>query len=323
MYPKIIHYVLNHSTLAMITVLAGGTGSTKLIRGLASQFSDITVVSNVADNIWLYGLYICPDIDTVIYGLANILDLTQGWGIKNDSFECLRQMELLGEQTWFKLGDKDLAMHLLRTNMLKSGKSLSYITERMRDKYAVSSIIIPATDDPVETKVLTDRGEMHIQEFWVKHRAQPPVVSIRYEGAERARINPKVIQAIRRSELIVIAPANPISSIGPILAIRGFKKALVAEREKIVAVSPLIGNSAISGPAVKYMEAVKLNTSPFGVAKHYSEFVTKFVISKNDGDSSRRIIRLGMKVYETDILMKTSYDENRLASYLLTKVKAA
>ncbi|MRN61262.1 MAG: 2-phospho-L-lactate transferase, partial [Nitrosopumilales archaeon] len=144
-----------------------------------------------------------------------------------------------------------------------------------------------------------------------------------YEGAERARINPKVIQAIRRSELIVIAPANPISSIGPILAIRGFKKALVAEREKIVAVSPLIGNSAISGPAVKYMEAVKLNTSPFGVAKHYSEFVTKFVISKNDGDSSRRIIRLGMKVYETDILMKSSDDENRLASYLLTQVKAA
>jgi LPPG:FO 2-phospho-L-lactate transferase len=307
----------------MITVLAGGTGSIKLIRGLASQFSDITVVSNVADNIWLYGLCICPDIDTVIYGLANILDLKQGWGIKNDSFECLRQMEMLGEQTWFKLGDKDLAMHLLRTNMLKSGKSLSYITERMRDKYAVSSIIIPATDDPVETKVLTDRGEMHIQEFWVKHRAQPPVVSIRYEGAERARINPQVIQAIRRAKLIVIAPANPISSIGPILAIRGFKKALVAEREKIVAVSPLIGNSAISGPAVKYMTAVKLNTSPFGVAKHYSEFVTKFVISKNDGDSSRRIISLGMKVYETDILMKSSYDENRLASYLLTQVKTA
>ena len=201
MYPKIIHYVLNHSTLAMITVLAGGTGSIKLIRGLASQFSDITVVSNVADNIWLYGLYICPDIDTVIYGLANILDLTQGWGIKNDSFECLRQMEMLGEQTWFKLGDKDLAMHLLRTNMLKSGKSLSYITERIRDKYAVSSIIIPATDDPVETKVLTDKGEMHIQEFWVKHRARPPVVSIRYEGAERARINPKVIQAIRRVQV--------------------------------------------------------------------------------------------------------------------------
>ncbi|MFZ0510039.1 MAG: 2-phospho-L-lactate transferase [Candidatus Nitrosopolaris sp.] len=303
----------------MITVLAGGTGSIKLIRGLASQHSDITVVSNVADNIWHYGLYICPDIDTVIYGLADILDPRQGWGIKNDSFECLRQMEMLGQQTWFKLGDRDLAMHLLRTNMLKNGKSLSYITERMRNKYAVSSRIIPATDDPVETKILTDRGEMHIQEFWVKHRAEPPVISIKYKGAESARINPKVIQAIRQSKLIVIAPANPISSIGPILAIRGFKKALIEERKKIVAVSPLIGNRAISGPAVKYMEAMKLPTSPFGVAQNYSDFVTKFVISKNDGDSSRKIEGIGMKVYETDILMKTSHDENRLASYLLTQ----
>lgn len=303
----------------MITVLAGGTGSIKLIRGLASLHRDLKVVSNVGDNIWHYGLYICPDIDTVIYGLAGMLDSRQGWGIKNDSFECLHQMQMLGEQTWFKLGDRDLATHLLRTIMLKNGKSLSYITEWMRKKYAVSTRIIPATDDPVETKVLTDRGEMHIQEFWVKHRAEPPVINITYEGAEKARINPKVIQAIRESKLIIIPPANPVSSIGPILAIRSLKKALVEERKKIVAVSPLIGNRAISGPAVKYMEAMKLPTSPFGVAENYSDFVTKFVISKNDADSSRKIERFGMKVYETDILMKTSDDENRLASYLLTQ----
>lgn len=304
----------------MITVLAGGTGSIKLIRGLASHHSDITVVSNVADNIWLYGLYICPDIDTVIYGLADMLDLGQGWGIKHDSYECLRQMQMLDQPTWFRLGDRDLATHILRTSLLRSGKSLSYVTEWMRNKYAVSSRIIPATDDPVETKVLTDRGEMHIQKFWVKYKAEPPVISIRYEGAERARINQDVIHAIRKSRLIVIAPANPISSIGPILAIRGFKEALVEEREKIVAVSPLIGNVAISGPAIKYMEAVKLPASPFGVAENYSEFVTKFVISKNDRDLASRITGIGMKVYETDILMKTSQDENRLASFLLSQV---
>jgi LPPG:FO 2-phospho-L-lactate transferase len=307
----------------MITVLAGGTGSIKLIRGLASHQSDITVVSNVADNIWLYGLYICPDIDTVIYGLADMLDAGQGWGIRHDSYECLRQMQMLDQPTWFRLGDRDLATHILRTSLLKSGKSLSYVTEWMRNKYAVTSRIIPATDDPVETKVLTDRGEMHIQEFWVKYKAEPPVISIRYEGAERARINQDVIHAIRKSRLIVIAPANPISSIGPILAIRGFKEALVEEKEKIVAVSPLIGNVAISGPAIKYMEAVKLPASPFGVAVNYSEFVTKFVISKNDRDSASRITGIGMKVYETDILMKTSHDENRLASYLLSQVNAS
>lgn len=307
----------------MITVFAGGTGSVKLIRGLASLRSDITVVSNVADNIWLYGLYICPDIDTVIYGLANILDPRRGWGIKNDSYECLRQMEMLDQPTWFRVGDRDLATHILRTSMLKSGKSLSYITDWMRNKYAVTSRIIPATDDPVETKILTHIGEMHIQEFWVKHQAEPPVTNIRYEGAERARINPKVIEAIRKSELIVIAPANPISSIGPTLAIAGFKKEIVAQRRKIVAVSPLIGNVAISGPAVKYMQAVKLPISPFGVAEHYSDFVTKFVISKNDRDSARRISGIGMKVYETDILMKTAHDENKLASYLLTRLDTA
>lgn len=304
----------------MITVLAGGTGSVKLIRGLASQHMDITIVSNVADNIWHHGLYICPDIDTVIYGLAGTLDPIKGWGIKNDSFECLHQMEMLGEQTWFKLGDRDLATHILRTNMLKNGKSLSCITELIRNKFAIPSKIIPATDDPVETKVLTEGGVMHIQEFWVKHRAEPSVRGIKYEGAEKAKINPKVIQAIRQSRLIVISPANPISSIGPILAIKGFKKALVEEKRKIVAISPLIGNMAISGPAARYMEAMKLPRSPFGVAQNYSDFVTKFIISRDDGDLSRKIEEMGMKVYETDILMKTSDDENRLASYLLNQI---
>jgi len=305
--------------LAMITVLAGGTGSIKLIRGLASHHCDLKVISNVGDNIWLYGLYICPDIDTVIYGLAGMLDPIQGWGITNDSFQCLRHMEMLGEQTWFKIGDRDFATHILRTIMLKNGKSLSYITDWIRKRYSVSTRVIPATDDPIETRVLTDRGEMHIQEFWVKYMAEPTVFNIRYNGIENARINPEVIQAIRHSKLIVIPPANPVSSIGPILAIRGLKEVLVQERKKIVGVSPLIGNRAVSGPAVKYMEAMKLPTTPFGIAQNYSDFLTKFVIAEDDEDSSGMIEGIGVKVYETDILMKSSGDENRLASYLLTQ----
>src|SRR5215467_284013 len=305
--------------LVMITVLAGGTGSIKLIRGLASHHCDLKVISNVGDNIWLYGLYICPDIDTVIYGLAGMLDPIQGWGITNDSFQCLRHMEMLGEQTWFKIGDGDFATHILRTIMLKNGKSLSYITDWIRKRYSVSTRVIPATDDPIETRVLTDRGEMHIQEFWVKYMAEPTVFNIRYNGIENARINPEVIQAIRYSKLIVIPPANPVSSIGPILGIRGLKEVLVQERKKIVGVSPLIGNRAVSGPAVKYMEAMKLPTTTFGIAQNYSDFLTKFVIAKDDEDSSGMIEGIGVKVYETDILMKSSEDENRLASYLLTQ----
>jgi LPPG:FO 2-phospho-L-lactate transferase len=306
----------------LITVLAGGTGSVKLIRGLASQTRDLTVISNIGDNIWLHGLYICPDIDTLIYGLADLLDKVKGWGIKNDSFGFLRQMEMLGEQTWFRLGDRDLATHLLRTNLLKNGKSLSEITEWLRNKYAISTKIIPATDSAIETKIITDKGEMHIQEFWIKHKGEPKVIDIIYDGANRSRINPEAIHALKRSKIIIIAPANPITSIGPMLAIKGVKKDLITERKKIVAISPLIGDRAISGPAVKYMQALKLQNSPLGVAEYYSDFISTFVISRSDSDLSRKIQSLGIKVYETDILMKDAVDENRLASYLIKQLKS-
>jgi LPPG:FO 2-phospho-L-lactate transferase len=306
----------------LITILAGGTGSVKLIRGLASQTRELTVISNIGDNIWLHGLYVCPDIDTVIYGLADILDKSQGWGIRNDSFGFIRQMEMLGEQTWFRLGDRDLATHLLRTNMLKNGKNLSEITDWMRNKYAISTKIIPATDNPVETKIITDIGELHIQEFWVKFRGNPEVTDIVYAGAERSRVNPEAIHALKRSKVIIIAPANPVTSIGPILAIKGLRKELIIERKKIIAVSPLIGERAIRGPAIKYMKALKMQNSPVGVAEYYSDFVSNFVISRTDRNLSEKISRFNIKVYETDIMMDDSKDEVRLAAYLLKQSKS-
>ena len=316
---KIIHYAFGDNRELMITVLAGGTGSIKLIRGLASSSNKLSIISNTGDNIWLYGLYICPDIDTVLYGLANILDRRKGWGIKNDSYEFLRQMEILGEETWFKIGDRDLATHVLRTRMLGDGKSLTFITDWMRTRYAINSKIIPATDDPIETRVLTNLGEMHIQEFWVKHRAKPKVVGVKYYAPKRVRVNPKAIQAIRDSKLIIIPPANPISSIGPMLSIERLKRNLVKKKQKVIAVSPIIGKTAVSGPAIKYMEAMRLPASPYGVAKYYSTFAANIVISRADPDSSRRIAATGMKVYETDILMKTRKDEDRLASYIISQ----
>jgi LPPG:FO 2-phospho-L-lactate transferase len=307
----------------LITVLAGGTGSIKLIRGLASQTRDLTIISNVGDNIWLYGLYICPDIDTVIYGLADILDEQQGWGIKTDSFGFLEQVCMLGEQTWFKLGDRDLATHVIRTNMLKAGKNLSEITEWMRVRYGISSKIIPATNSPIETKILTDKGEMNIQQFWVKHRGEPKVRRVFYKGSRKARINPEIIRTIKESEMIVVAPANPITSIAPILSIKVLKKNLIEERKKIVAISPLIGDKAVSGPAVKYMKAMKLQISPIGIAEYYSDFVGKFIISPTDYNISSRIQNLGLKVYLTNILMKNRNDEIRLASYLMGHLRSA
>jgi LPPG:FO 2-phospho-L-lactate transferase len=307
----------------LITVLAGGTGSIKLIRGLASQTRDLTIISNVGDNIWLYGLYICPDIDTVIYGLANILDEQQGWGIKTDSFGFLEQVRMLGEQTWFKLGDRDLATHVIRTNMLKAGKNLSEITEWMRVRYGIPSKIIPATNSPIETKILTDKGEMNIQQFWVKHRGEPKVRRVFYKGSKKARINPEIIRTIKESEMIVVAPANPITSIAPILSIKVLKKNLIEERKKIVAISPLIGDKAVSGPAVKYMKAMKLQISPIGIAEYYSDFVGKFIISPTDYNISSRIQNLGLNVYLTNILMKNRNDEIRLASHLMGHLRSA
>ncbi|MFL6326267.1 MAG: 2-phospho-L-lactate transferase [Nitrososphaeraceae archaeon] len=305
----------------MITVLAGGTGSVKLVRGLALQTTDLKVISNVGDNIWLHGLYVCPDIDTIIYGLADMLDKRQGWGVKNDSFGFLRQMEMLGEEMWFKIGDRDLATHLLRTNMLKNGKNLSEITDWMRSRYAIAPKIIPATDNPMETKVVTDRGEMHIQEFWVKYGGEPNVLNIVYSGADRSRVNPRAIDALKRSKIIVIAPANPITSIGPILAIKGIRKELIAQKKKTIAVSPMIGNEAVSGPAAKYMRAMDLQNSPIGVAKYYSDFVSKLIISASDWRLSTEINRLDIKAYETDIIMRNADDETRVALYLLKRFK--
>jgi len=304
----------------MITILAGGTGSVKLVRGVASQTRAISVISNVGDNYWLYGLYICPDIDTILYGLADILDTEKGWGIKKDTYGFLRQMEMLGEETWFKVGDRDAAIHLMRTNMLKNGKNLSDITEWMCQKFAIDTKIIPVTDNSVETRIVTNKGDLHLQEYWVKYKGQDKVERIKYLGADKARANPAAVNAIHDSKLVIIAPGNPLTSIGPILSIKGIRKELSKSKKKVVVVSPLIGNAAVSGPAGKYMEAAGLDVSVYGLAKIYSEVASHIVIDTADRIHTRKIENLDMKVYETKIRMKEKKDEEALASFILKQV---
>jgi LPPG:FO 2-phospho-L-lactate transferase len=306
----------------MITVLAGGTGSVKLVRGLAALEKNMTVISNIGDNIWIYGLYICPDIDTMIYGLADLLDKKQGWGIKHDSFNFLSQLKKIGVPTWFGLGDKDLSTHLLRTNMIKNGKSLSEVTDFFRKRYSVTTKVIPATDRNVTTRIVTDRrGDMHLQEFWVKYRGQPKVTAVRYDNAGSAKANPAAIDAIKQSQAVIIAPANPISSIGPMMALADLQKELARNRYKVIAISPLIGGKAVSGPAVKYMRALGLENSSVGVAKYYRDFVSKFIISKQDHALAVQIETLGMQVYETNTTMQIKRDEVRLGRHLLKMIK--
>jgi LPPG:FO 2-phospho-L-lactate transferase len=301
-----------------ITVLAGGTGSIKLVRGLAAIEKDISVICNIGDNIWIHGLYVCPDIDTIIYGLANILDQKRGWGIKGDSFQCLAQLKKIGAPAWFGLGDRDLATHLLRTSMIKEGKSLYEITNFFRNCYSLSAQIIPPTDKEVVTSILTsNRGKVDLQEFWVKDKGRPKVMGVTYDNASTATANPAALDAIKRCHAVVIAPANPVSSIGPIIALADLRNVLMQNRDKVIAISPLIGGKAVSGPAVKYMRALGLEASSFGVAKYYRDFVSNFIISKEDHRLKLQIEALDMQVYETNITMKTKRDEVSLSRRLL------
>jgi len=301
----------------LITILAGGSGSVKLVRGLASQRSDINVIVNVGDNYCLYGMYICPDIDTITYGLADLLDHDKGWGIKKDTFGFLRQMEIFGEETWFRIGDRDAATHLTRTNMLKNGKSLSDITKWLCEKFSIEIKLIPVTDNSIETRIITNKGEMHLQEFWVKHRGMDPVEGIEYQGADKARPNPDAVNAIHDSSLIVIAPGNPLTSIGPMLAIKGIRKELAKKKNKVVAVSPIIGNSAISGPAGKYMEAAGMEVSALGIAKMYAHVCSNLVIDTKDRKQAEEIKALNINVHESKIRMTNKQSEDALAASIL------
>ncbi|MBS1268056.1 MAG: 2-phospho-L-lactate transferase [Nitrosopumilus sp.] len=304
----------------MITILAGGTGSVKVVRGFVSQESKVNVVSNVGDNYWLYGLYVCPDIDTIVYGLADLLDQERGWGIKKDTFNFLRQMEVFGEETWFRVGDRDAATHLIRTNMLKNGKNLSDITKWMCEKFAVSANIIPVTDNTIETRINTNKGELHLQEYWIKHRGMDPVEGIQYIGADKARPNPEAINAIHDADMVILAPGNPLTSIGPMLQIKGIRKELSKIKRKVIAISPLIGDNAITGPAAKYMQAAGIESNAYGLAKMYSDVCSNIIIDTKDKALSKKIQSLDMKVFETKITMKNKMAEDSLANFILKQV---
>jgi len=302
----------------LITVLAGGTGSIKIIRGLASCTSDFSIISNIGDNFWFNDLYVCPDIDTCMYGLRGILDKKRGWGIRNETFYYLNCMKLLGKETWFQIGDKDLITHIIRTTMLSYGLSLSTIVKWMAEnQFNINNKIIPVSDTHIETRIVTNKGDMNIQEFWVKNKAKPKVLDVYYKNSERAKCNQDAVKIIRSSDIIIIAPANPISSIAPILSLPQIKKELIEQREKVIAISPVIGKKAISGPAGKYLHAKGIEPSARGLAKFYSQLISKIVIDNSDSDMSKEIKKMGVSSLEANILMNNAKEEKRLARLIL------
>lgn len=306
-----------------ITVLAGGTGSAKFIRGLAKIIpqKNLTVIANVGDNIRLYGLTVCPDLDIILYMFAGILDRKKGWGVVRDTFNFQKMLKNYGLTPWFNLGDKDLATHVYRTSLIKDGLNLTEVTKILAKKLGVKAEILPATNNWIETKIVTSKGKIHFQEFWVKEKAKPKVLDVVYEGIEKAEPNPKALKAIIDSKAVLISPANPITSIKPILAIPQIVEALKKTKAKILAVSPVVGYAPISGPAGKLMKGLGLKVSSYTIAELYKDFLDIIVIHYTDKNFVYKIKKLGIKCFLTNILMKNVRDEKRLANFTLKILK--
>lgn len=272
---------------------------------------------NVGDNAWVYGIYVCPDIDIATYTLAGIADRGRGWGIEGDTFNALGALSRLGTDPWFRLGDLDLATCLVRTEMLRNGATLTAATGKIRRALGVESRILPATDGPEETWLSTSRGEMHLQEFWVRERGRPLVKRVIYRGARRSAPTAKVRSAIRGADRVVICPANPVTSIGPMLALPGFSELLRGSGARMVALSPMVGRGSVSGPAGKLMKSTGVRPDSVGVTALYSDFLDAMLISDGDAALRGRIGALGVKCALTDTMMTDRDAESRLARELL------
>lgn len=300
-----------------VVTLAGGTGSAKLLEGLSALDVDLTVVANVGDNVWMHGLYVCPDIDIAMYTLAGFANRRQGWGIEGDTFRTLTQLGQIGEPTWFALGDMDIATQIVRTKMLREGLTLTSVTEKLRNAFGIAQAILPLTDDPVETRILTPAGYVHLQEFWVRDRGRPAVMDVAYKGSSRAKFTKEVERAIKRADRIILCPANPVTSIGPMLAVPGFSGRLSRAKARVTALSPMTGKVPFSGPAAKLMRAVGIRPDSVGVAQMYSGFLDSLVIDRSDECIVSEIEELGIKCIPSDTLMRDRSEKKRVAKELL------
>jgi len=299
--------------------LAGGVGGAKLARGLAKLLppAKLLIIGNTGDDLELYGLHISPDLDILTYTLAGIVDEAKGWGIAGDTFHCLQALEKLGAETWFKLGDRDLATHMQRTSMLRSGLTLSQATAKLCRKLNVKHRIIPMSDDPVRTKIISGTRTLDFQEYFVKNKTRDTVTDVVYTDAEKAEPAPGIVEAIRTAERIVLCPSNPILSIGPILAINPIREELRKTKAPVVGVSPIVAGKTLRGPADKIMRSLGHKATALGVAKLYKDFLSHFIIDEADKKEKLQIEKLGAKVTVTNTIMKNAADSIRLAETVL------
>jgi LPPG:FO 2-phospho-L-lactate transferase len=305
-----------------LTALAGGTGAAKLLRGLQRVMDprELTVVVNTGDDAEIWGLHVSPDLDTVSYTLAGVIDEEKGWGLAGETFHALDQIARFGEPVWFNLGDRDLATHLHRTRLLREGRTLTDVTRTIGAALGVAATVLPMSDQPVRTRILGPEGWLTFQEYFVREKAQTEVRAIEYAGAPRARPAPGVLEAIAGAAAVLVCPSNPITSIGPILAVPGLGEALRATAATVVAVSPIVGGDAVSGPAGRLMASAGLPVSASGVARAYADWLDRLVFDERDRRLASEIEALGVGAVAAPTMMSSREAEVALARHVLEAI---
>jgi LPPG:FO 2-phospho-L-lactate transferase len=304
----------------MILAFSGGVGGAKLVQGLAAHVpaDQLTVVVNTADDFEHLGLYIAPDVDTVMYTLAGLASQERGWGLAGETWNALQMLGRYGVETWFQLGDRDLGTHILRTRALCQGCSLSEITAELCRRLDVGPRVIPMTDDRVTTYIETPDGLLHFQEYFVRERCESQVLGVQIRGLEAATPSLPFRQALAEADAVILTPSNPVVSLGPILGLPGVQDALRTSHATRIAVTPLIGGQAVKGPTVPLMQAVGWTPTAAGVAHLYAEFLDFFVLDVRDETLRPEIEALGLTVHVTDTLMTDATDKARLAGEILS-----
>ncbi|HEY6316761.1 MAG TPA: 2-phospho-L-lactate transferase [Acidimicrobiia bacterium] len=310
----------------MLAALAGGVGAARFLCGLVDVVdpASVTAIVNTGDDDEFHRLWVCPDLDSVTYALAGANNPETGWGLAGETFHTVDALERYGVPTWFRLGDRDLATHLYRSERRRAGAALSEITAEITAAWGLTTRLVPMSDDRVATRI-TARGRdgaptnLAMQEWFVRERAEPPVLGVRFAGAETARPAPGVLESLAAADAIVICPSNPVISIAPVLAVPGIRDALRARRDRVVAVSPIVGGRPVKGPADRLMAPLDIEVSSVGVARAYRDVCATIVIDRVDADDRPRIEALGMRVVVTDTLMRDA----RVAAALARDTLAA
>ena len=302
-----------------VLALAGGVGGAKLCLGLARNLDadELQIVVNTGDDEVFYGLHVSPDLDTVMYTLAGLANPYTGWGITGETFAMLEHLGRLGEDTWFGLGDRDMATHIVRTNMLRQGRSLSEVTTRLCRSLGVEHAVAPMSDGRVRTKVVTDIGTLAFQTYFVKHRCEPVISDLVFDGSEDATMSEAFSEALRDRRVLIYCPSNPMLSMAPILSVPGVESAIRSFSGVTIAVSPIVGGKALRGPAAKMLEELGEDVSCVGVARRYAGLCDVFVLDNLDRHHANEIRSLGMEPVVLDTIMNTEQDKIDLAHGML------